>query len=464
MAAPGCGCRGCDRGVETYGVEVYRAPALARRVDQIARQGRVCDLTAETLRILQCGVISRGVVCGDGDAPVGCGGGVERSVTRLGNLIFASCGQIVTVRLVASRCYRTEIETSVARPQIAQRDVCRTGYLPRRELFVYRADPHTLVAGGYVVEALRGVVPRQRVYLLSEWHGALTLAAVGRAVVYGVDAVWAVSHPCQATHAVGRGVEYVAARGLGAAQRARTRRAAAQRIQIEIADARVDLLVEHLAAAVFGPPETVRGGVVCGSCRYVARIADVVFDARAGVERDEMRRAVEVLLDEQQAPPVYPYGVGICGVAGDGGCREQLRRRLHGRQRVPVVGQRAEGAAEEVERGEAEEFLHRKPRRHDHPRMPRAVGGDVVADDASGNLVAAGHHLISQLVVVGDEVAVGAAEELVDVSVFGYYVAHGAELECESRLQGPAERRGLGFGHGGVALDHPQRHEEQAYG
>ena len=46
------------------------------------------------------------------------------------------------------------------------------------------------------------------------------------------------------------------------------------------------------------------------------------------------------------------------------------------------------------------------------------------------------HHLVAELVVVGDEVAVGAAEEFILVAVAVGDVAHCTILQREARLQG----------------------------
>ena len=66
--------------------------------------------------------------------------------------------------------------------------------------------------------------------------------------------------------------------------------------------------------------------------------------------------------------------------------------------------------------------------------------------------------------MVGDKVAVGAAEEFVRIAILVHNVAHSAVFEREARLQGTTERRSLRFAHRGVTLYHPYRHKYQSYG
>lgn len=72
--------------------------------------------------------------------------------------------------------------------------------------------------------------------------------------------------------------------------------------------------------------------------------------------------------------------------------------------------------------------------------------------------------------MVGNVVAVGAAEPFVDVAAVARvfpvaaYAPHGAVTQRERGLKSPAERRHGRFGHHGVALHGPDRHAEQADG
>ncbi len=292
-------------------------------------------------------------------------------------------------------------------------------------------------------------------HLLPERQGAAALHAVARAAYDGIYAVGSILRPCQTALAVGGWVEQIAAHGDGAGT---------VRAEVEITYSRLDLLGEHPAASVFRPPNPSRGAVVNGARRHLARVAQRALLARGGVEQHEARRVVEILLQKQQRIARHVYGIGIFSIAPPPRRGEERGRVLRGGQRGPVVGQRTERAAEQIARGEAEELAHGESRRDHHPRMARSVGRYLVAYHPSRRLVAVRHELVAELIVVGDEVAVGAAEEFVGVAVFGGYVAHSAEFEREARLFAAAERRRLRLGHGGVALDHPQRHVEQADG
>lgn len=70
--------------------------------------------------------------------------------------------------------------------------------------------------------------------------------------------------------------------------------------------------------------------------------------------------------------------------------------------------------------------------------------------------------------MVGDIVAVGSAEPLVDVAavaaplVIAPHASHGTVAHRERRLQPAAERRHGGFRHHGIALHRPYRHAQQA--
>ena len=96
--------------------------------------------------------------------------------------------------------------------------------------------------------------------------------------------------------------------------------------------------------------------------------------------------------------------------------------------------------------------------------MAWSIVGYVVCHNAPREFVSVRHHLVAELVVVGDKVAVGAAEEFVAVAVAAGDVAHSTILERETWLQGSTERRELRFAHRGVALHHPQRHKYQSDG
>ena len=68
--------------------------------------------------------------------------------------------------------------------------------------------------------------------------------------------------------------------------------------------------------------------------------------------------------------------------------------------------------------------------------MTRSIGGDVVCHNLAHKVVAVCHHLVAEFVVVGDEIAIGAAEEFILVAVAVGDVAHSTILQREARLQG----------------------------
>ena len=143
----------------------------------------------------------------------------------------------------------------------------------------------------------------------------------------------------------------------------------------------------------------------------------------------------------------------------------QSRSAVLGRgQRIPIAFQFIEGLAEELLHVGLVELAQGDARGGQHVGVARTVPRDLVPDVLAVTLPGIGTYLVSQFVVVGDVVAVGAAEPAVDVAPVAADAAHRAVGHRERGLQPPSERRHHRLGHHGVALHSPDRHAQQADG
>ena len=148
--------------------------------------------------------------------------------------------------------------------------------------------------------------------------------------------------------------------------------------------------------------------------------------------------------------------------------RQRRSALLDGRERRPEALQRVERLAEEAVDARVVELLQGDARREDHVGVARTVPRHLVPDVLTVALPGVGADLVSQLVVVGDVVAVGAAKPLVDVAPAAAalipHPLHGAVAHREGGLQSAAERRQHRLRHHGIALHGPDAHEEQPDG
>ena len=193
-------------------------------------------------------------------------------------------------------------------------------------------------------------------------------------------------------------------------------------------------------------------------------MTDRPFPARTAVDHDETRNAVEVGFQRHDGRVAQRQGplVGRVVLFGQRGERHGAVPGF--RQRIPVAFQFVEGFAEELYDVGLVEFAQRHARGGQHVGVARPVPRDLVPDVLAVAFPGVGADLIAQLVVVGNVVAVGAAEPAVDVAPVAADAAHRAVGHRERGLQSPSERRHHRLGHHGVALHSPDRHAQQADG
>ena len=434
-------------------VEVHHVPAFAGRVHQVDGQPRRRDGNQQAViggdPLLRDAVAE--AVVGRQQHPSVRRGGREGAVGRGGDAVFAAGHQVVTVGLVPARGDRAVIELAAPGPQVRKGDVGPLGNR-MQAVGVDAADPHAAVVRDEDVPRHRTIVPRQSVNLRPDGRfeppfGTLAVPHHDRITAVGI-----VLDPSELL-ARSRGIERVSLP---------FRRAGHTVGEVHITQLRVDALFEKRGTAVLGPPDAAVGHRRTG--RDQPRMADRPFPARTAVDHDETRNAVEVGFQRHDGRVAQRQGplVGRVVLFGQRGERHGAVPGF--RQRIPVAFQFVEGFAEELHDVGLVEFAQRHARGGQHVGVARPVPRDLVPDVLAVAFPGVGADLIAQLVVVGNVVAVGAAEPAVDVAAVAADAAHGAVGHRKRRLETAAERRVHRFGHHGVALHGPDRHAQQTDG
>ena len=221
-------------------------------------------------------------------------------------------------------------------------------------------------------------------------------------------------------------------------------------------------LLEELRAPVLGPPHA--AAVERRTGRNAADAGNRPLPARRGVELDQTRRAVEILLERQHPPAGKRLRPTIGRVILFGQFAQRRGGVLHLGKRGPKVVQLVERAAEKVRNACAVILFQGHAGGEEDIGVARAVPRDLVPDVLAETGVGIGTNLIAQLVLVGHMAAVGTAEPAVEVATVAADVVHRPVGERKRRLQSAAERRHGGLGHDGVALHGPDGHAQQTDG
>ena len=348
------------------------------------------------------------------------------------------------MHLVEARGDRAVVEPARPGPQIREGDVG-----PLRERMhpfgVDAPEPHAAVVRHQDVPRPREVVPRQAVDLRAEGRRQALLPAAARTHDDRIAAVGGILDP---SHGLIRG------RRVERAPHAREGSGAAVG-EIHVAELRVDPLLEERRAAVFGPPEASARerrarGDLSGMCERPLL-------SRAAVERHEARRARKVALQRHDGRVAQRQRPLVGRMVPLGKRRERRGAVVLRGQRRPVAGQGVERRMEKLRDVGAVKLAQRHARGEDHVGVARAVPRHLVPDVLPVALPGIGTNLVPQFIVVGNIVAVGAAEPPVDVAAVGADAPQGAVGHREGGLQPAAERRHHRLGHHRVALEHPDR-------
>ena len=346
--------------------------------------------------------------------------------------------------LVEPRGDRTVIEPAIPGAQVRQRDVGPAGQ--RMHPFgVDAPEPHAAVVGDQDIPRPRTVVPCQAVDFRPVGGGQTLFAALTGMHDHRITAVRRILDPRHGLFSR-RGIEGLPFMG---------ERPGTPVGKVHIAELRVDPLFEERRAAVFGPPDPATPQRRAGGDQ--PGVAYDMLPARAAVEHHEPRDAGQVALHGQHRR-VTQRQRPLIG-------RMVVRRELHeGCGAVLLRGQRRPEALQRVERGMEQfggvglvELAQGHARRGDHIGVAGAVPGHLVPDVLAVALPGIGTNLVPQFIVVGNIVAVGAAEPPVDVAAVGADAPQGAVGHREGGLQPAAERRHHRLGHHRVALEHPDR-------
>ena len=214
-------------------------------------------------------------------------------------------------------------------------------------------------------------------------------------------------------------------------------------LQIHVAKLRVDPLLEELRTAVLRPPYAPAGHR--GAGRNQARIAHRLLGTGTGVEPYETRRTVVIGLEHQHrriAERQWPL-VGRVVSLGHG---YERRGAVPGSgQRIPMTFQRVEGLAEKLTDVRTVIFFERDAGGGQHIGVARTEPRHPVPHVLVVTRIGIRTDLVSQFVMVGDIVAVGSTEPLVDVAavaaplVIAPHASHGTVAHRERRLQPAAE-------------------------
>ena len=230
--------------------------------------------------------------------------------------------------------------------------------------------------------------------------------------------------------------------------------------QVEAHDLRVDPLGPKRAGAELAPVKR-----AVAERRLRADNACVPYHTLLPgprVDRHEPREAVEVALERYDRRVVGCHRVGVCGIAPRRDV-DQCPAVLELRQAVPVASQVAERLAQQCPDRRFVVFAQRDRSGEQRERVVGRVACHPVPDVGAVSLVRPGHELVSELVVVGDEVLVRSAEPFIGLEHLAVAVEVGAVFERERGLEGAPERGELCFGQRGVAFEHPDRHEPDAH-
>ena len=320
-------------------------------------------------------------------------------------------------------------------------------------------EPHAVVVGDKHIPGHRQVVPRQPVDLLVGRHGEPLLGSrLPAPDDHRIAPVGSILDPSQRPGD---------RRGIERPPVSRDRPGAAIG-EIHAAELRIDPLLEEGRTPVLGPPHPPVGQR--RPCRDEPRAGHRPLAACPPVDHHEARRTVEIALHGQHGRIAQRQGPLIGGMVALGQRRERRGAVLGLRKRIPEALQFVEGLTEELRHIRVVIFLQPGPGRGDQVGVARSVPSHPVPDVLTVALPGIRADLVTQFVVVGDVVAVGAAEPLVDIApvarspAVAPHAPHRAVGHREGGLEPPAERRHHRLGHHGVALHGPDRHAEQADG
>ncbi len=292
-------------------------------------------------------------------------------------------------------------------------------------------------------------------YLLVERHRHAPLS-VARRGYHVIGSVGRILRPCHVVAAHRRRIQHVAT-----ALDRLCRRALGQ--QIDIAQPRRHLLLEERAAPVFGPPHHARRRERRPR-RERTRARQTALGPGQRIYHYQLRGRVEILFKGDHAPVVAHLRPRIYRMAPRLGHGQRHGRLLDVGACLPVGHKLVERILQQAETGAAEEFFQHPVRRDYHIRTTRGKPCYAVAHDLAVTRVTAAAYQVTEAVMVGDIIPERAAEPLVLVGKAPQDIAVGAIGHRETRLQAAAECRHLGLRHYRIALDHPQRHEYEAYG
>ena len=379
----------------------------------------------------------------------------KRTEGRRGDAVFAAGHQVVAVGFVPARGDRAVIELSAACPEVAQCDISPLGE-GEHPFVVDASEPHARVVGHDDIVGQRHVVPRQPVYLGMAGRAETPLGLPVALHYDRISPVGIILDPGQFP-GCRRRIERIAPPDESTCR---------PPLQIHVAKLGVDPLLEELRTAVLRPPYA--PAVHRRAGRDQPRITHRLLGTGTGVEPYETRRTVVIGLEHQQRR-VAERQRPLVGRVVSFGHRHERRGAVPGSgQRIPMTFQRVEGLAKKFTDIRAVIFFKRDTGRGQHIGVARTEPRHPVPHVLVVTRIGIRTYLVSQFVMVGDIVAVGSAEPLVDVAavaaplVIAPHASHGTVAHRERRLQPAAERRHGGFRHHGIALHRPYRHAQQA--